>query len=96
MLLAVAALLAGFLMLSPAASADSWQHCPTPDMPGLLKVKVIGCPEGRSIVDTYAWKAQHRGARIRVLGYRCYAVNGYSPVRCRRGDKRVEYIGSVG
>jgi hypothetical protein len=79
---------------SSATATKPWQYCPTPDMPGLLKVKVAGCPEGRIIVNRFAEKAQSRGPRIRVLGYRCHAVNGSSPIRCHRGRKRIEYVGS--
>lgn len=86
--------LAVLAVLSASASAtEPWQHCPTPDMPGLLKVRVAGCPEGRAVVEQFAWKAQYRGPKIRVFGFRCYAVNGSSPIRCRRGKKHIEYIG---
>lgn len=87
--------LAVFAVLSvPASATEQWQSCPTPRMAGFLRVQVAGCPEGRAVVERYATKAQYRGPRIRVYGFRCYAVRGYSPIRCRRGKKHVEYVGS--
>lgn len=82
------------LLFAGRAEAAEWQHCPTADMAGLLKVKVAGCPEGRAVVERYAEKAQSRGPRIRVFGFRCHAVGGSSPIKCQRGHKRIEYVGT--
>ena len=74
------------------AEAD-WRRCHS-DLPGRLSVKAVGCAKGRLVMHRYAEKAQREGPTIRVLGYRCRAFNGYSPILCSRDIKRIRYVGS--
>lgn len=90
--LALFAVLACLLWAGKAGAATEWQYCRSP-LPGQLAVQKMGCPEGQAVIERFAEKAQTRGPRIRVFGFRCHAINGRGPIYCHRGKKRVRYIG---